>query len=278
MSDETQAVAELTPETVPPPPTKGASALVAIGEKGLVLKSMEELLRFAQLAVSSGAAPKGMTAGAAAMAIQAGLERGLGLLGGLQHCVVINGVLSWRGQGAVALIQNSPACRPGSLRFWPEGTGEDTKGVAVAWRSGYAQPDRREFSVKDARQAHLWGKQGPWTEYPGRQLAWRALGFLARDIFPDVLGGFPMAEEAQDFEPAGVEVTHFKSGSREMLPPPSSPDPLMATLGLESKPVEFAKASDTEITLEEEKAAPFPSHKEADKAIADAEGQRRLKL
>ncbi len=272
MSDDAPTV---TAETIPPPPAKGAAALVMMGERGLMLRSLDDLLRFARMAVEGGAAPRGMSAGAAAMAIQAGLERGLGVLGGLQQCVVINGVLSWRGQGAVALIQNSPACKPGSLRFWTEGEGEGMTGVAVAWRTGYAQPERREFAVKDARLAGLWGKEGPWKQYPKRQLAWRAVGFLARDVFPDILGGFPLAEEVQDFEL--VTPTAPGPGRVRELPPPTSPDPLFSSLGI--GPVEMAAHSEKAIPLEDvpaEPVPPFESHAEADRAIAEQEGQAEL--
>ncbi len=261
MSD---AIQTITVQTEAPEPKRGAAALVQVGERGVMLRSLDDLLRFARMAVQGGAAPKGMSEGAAAIAIQAGLERGLGPLGGLQNVVVVNGVASWRGQGAFALIQNSGVCRPGTLRFGTEGEGDQMVGWAQAHRVGYAQPDRKTFSVKDARQARLWGKAGPWQEYPARMLAWRALGLLARDVFPDVLGGFPLAEEAEDFgasaPPARVE--------RVSLPAPTTPDPLMATLGLADAPKpEPATAED---------AAPFPSHAEADKAIAEAEGQTDL--
>lgn len=224
---------ELSAETKAPPPEPGRAALVEIGERGLMLRSLDDLLRFARMCVADGAAPKGMTHGQAALAIQAGLERGLGPLGGLQQCVVVNGVLSWRGQGAAALIQNSPACIRGTLRFWHEGEGDLQKGVAVAHRVGYREADRREFTVQDARRGRLWGKAGPWTEYPGRMLAWRALGLLARDVFPDVLGGFPMAEEAVDFEAPATPMPPPR-----VALPPASPDPLMAVIGLPSDPTE----------------------------------------
>ncbi|NIQ94514.1 MAG: hypothetical protein GWN87_10080, partial [Desulfuromonadales bacterium] len=63
-------------------------------------------------------------------------------------------------------------------------------GVAVAHRVGYKEANRVEFTVKDAKQAGLWGKAGSWQQYPKRMLQWRAVGLLARDVFPDVLGGF----------------------------------------------------------------------------------------
>jgi hypothetical protein len=259
---EAQAI---TVQTEAPEPKRGAAALVQVGERGVMLRSLDDLLRFARMAVQGGAAPKGMSEGAAAIAIQAGLERGLGPLGGLQNVVVVNGVASWRGQGAFALIQNSGVCRSGTLRFGTDGEGDQMVGWAQGHRVGYAQPDRKTFSVKDARQARLWGKAGPWQEYPGRMLAWRALGLLARDVFPDVLGGFPLAEEAEDF---GASAPTAARVERVSLPAPTTPDPLMATLGL----AEMPKPEPVPV----EGAAPFASHAEADAAIAASEGQAEL--
>jgi len=258
---------EITAESQPPPKTPGAAALVAMGERGIMLRSLEDLMRFARMAVEGGAAPKGMSAGAAALAVQAGLERGLGPLGGLQNAIVINGVLSWRGQGAAALIQNSGVCRPGTLRFWSEGEGDQLKGIAVAHRKDYAAADRKEFTVAQARQGGLWGKEGPWKQYPGRMLAWRALGLLARDVFPDVLGGFPIAEEAEDFTAPTAAPSR---ADRPTVAPPTAPDPLMGALGIVDAEVVKPAAP-------AEPATPFPSHAEADAAIAAAE-QRGLDL
>lgn len=257
---------------------RSGAELVEIGQNGIMLRSLSDLLRFAALAVKGGAAPKAMTEGQAAIAIQAGLERGLGPLGGLQQCVVINGVLSWRGQGAVALVQNSKLCKPGSLQFGTEGEGASLKGFATAWRIGYDQLWRREFSIADANRAGLTKKSGPWQEYPGRMLMWRALGLLLRDLFPDVLGGFPIAEEAQDFEPRRVEATVEKSPEKPEKP--SGPDPLMEALQLESTKhepngdveAEEEPAAETEPEQEEaEPDPPFSSHEEADRELLKEE-------
>jgi hypothetical protein len=59
-----------------------------------------------------------------------------------------------------------------------------------------------QFSVADAKRAGLWGKSGPWTQYPRRMLQLRARGFALRDAFPDVLKGLVTAEEAQDYPQA----------------------------------------------------------------------------
>ena len=57
----------------------------------------------------------------------------------------------------------------------------------------------REFSVLMAKRAGLWGKQGPWTQYPERMLQMRARGNCLRDAFPDVIKGIITKEEADDY-------------------------------------------------------------------------------
>jgi hypothetical protein len=55
------------------------------------------------------------------------------------------------------------------------------------------------LAVAEAKKAGLWGKGGPWTQYPRRMLQMRARGFALRDAFPDVLRGLVTAEEAADY-------------------------------------------------------------------------------
>lgn len=255
-----------------PKPEPGAGRLVSIQGKGIVLRNMEDLLRFARLVVEGGAAPEWAfgkdgdfkrATGAVAIAIQAGLEHGLGLLGGLQAFVVLDGHVTWRAEAAAAKIRNSPVCRPGSLQFWCEGEGEQRKGVATAWRVGDHEPTRVEFTFADARTAKLLGKFN-WTNYPKRMFQWRALSNLAKDKFSDVLGGFPLADEVEDYEaPARTVQT---PAARAALPPPAAPDPLMAELGVLSKRVEPE--------LVPADAPPFASHAEADAALAAAEAEQ----
>jgi len=57
------------------------------------------------------------------------------------------------------------------------------------------------FSIQDAKTAGLWGKSGPWTQYPKRMLKLRARAFALRDMFADLLNGMSMAEEVQDYPP-----------------------------------------------------------------------------
>jgi len=74
--------------------------------------------------------------------------------------------------------------------------------ICEAKRKGYPTATVVQFSVADAKRAGLWGKAGPWTQYPRRMLQLRARGFALRDGFPDVLKGLVTAEEAQDYPQA----------------------------------------------------------------------------
>jgi hypothetical protein len=207
-------------------------AMISVEERGLVIRSFEDLQRFAKMVLEANAAPKGIdTIGKVSVAIQMGMERGLPPLGGLRMVYFVNGLPSWRGEAAVALVRQSGLCL--SYRAFVDGEGEARRGVCVTHRQGDPNPVRTEFSVKDAMKAGLWKKDGPWQSYPDRQLKWRAIGFNLKDQFPDVLGGFPIAEEALDIPAAKGEAEPDRPA---LAAPPSGPDPLLAQLAAAPAP------------------------------------------
>jgi hypothetical protein len=142
------------------------------------------------------------------LAIQHGAELGLSPMQSLHAIAVVNGRPSVYGDTALAVCKGSPVCE------WVRETIERRRrahgGVCQAKRRGDAQPVESRFGVAEAKKAGLWGKQGPWTQYPRRMLQMRARGFALRDAFPDVLRGLVTAEEAADYthvEPEPVRVT-----------------------------------------------------------------------
>jgi hypothetical protein len=128
-----------------------------------------------------------------------------------------------------------------------EGEGEARMGVCVTLRRGDDEPVRTEFTVKDAKKAGLWNKGGPWQEYPDRMLKWRAIGFNLSDNFPDILGGFPIAEEAQDW-PKDVTPTPAER-TLTLVAPPAKPDPLLAQV-LPVKQVEVVAPRQARIPID----------------------------
>ncbi|MGB1409488.1 recombinase RecT, partial [Alloalcanivorax venustensis] len=113
---------------------------------------------------------------------------------------VINGKPAIYGDALLALVQNHPRFG-GHEESFDEQTMTAT---CTVWRKGESKQHTQTFSKADAEKAGLWGKQGPWTQYPKRMLMWRARGYALRDKFADALGGLITVEEAQDI-PEGVE-------------------------------------------------------------------------
>jgi hypothetical protein len=131
------------------------------------------------------------------LAIQHGSEIGLSPMQSLQNIACINGRPAIWGDAALAVAMASAVCE--SVTEAIDGEGDNMVATCSAKRRGYERPTVVRFSVADAKKAGLWGKSGPWTQYPRRMLQLRARGFALRDAFPDVLKGLVTAEEAQDY-------------------------------------------------------------------------------
>lgn len=167
---------------------------------GLALQTFDDAMRFGKMVAESEFAPKDFRGKPAScvLAIQAGAEIGLSPMQALQSIAVVNGRPSVFGDAALAVCKASPVCE----FVFEEVTGDGDGMVATcqAKRRGYEKATTVTFSVADAKKAGLWGKAGPWTQYPRRMLQMRARGFALRDAFPDVLRGLVTAEEAQDYQ------------------------------------------------------------------------------
>ena len=170
--------------------------------RGLALASFDDAFRFAKMVSQSEFAPKDFKGKAESclLAIQHGSEVGLSPMQSLQSIAVINGRPTIWGDAALALVQACPVCE--YVREYMEGEGDNLTAVCEAKRQGYPAPTTVRFSVADAKKAGLWGKTGPWTQYPSRMLQLRARGFALRNAFADALRGLVTAEEAQDYPQA----------------------------------------------------------------------------
>jgi len=191
--------------------------------RGLALATFEDAFRFSKLVATSDFAPKDFRGKpeSCLLAIQHGAELGLSPMQSLQSIAVVNGRPSVYGDTALAVCKGSPVCE--WVREMIEGEGDHMVAVCQAKRRGDAQPVESRFGVVEAKKAGLWGKGGPWTQYPRRMLQMRARGFALRDAFPDVLRGLVTAEEAADYthvEPEPVRVTQPASRRHRWLTTP----------------------------------------------------------
>lgn len=127
------------------------------------------------------------------VAMMMGSELGLNPIQSLQNIAVINGRPSIYGDALAALVQNHPAFG-GMQESFDEST---MTASCTVWRKN-GEKHTQTFSKADAETAKLWGKAGPWTQYPKRMLQMRARGFAVRSQFADALAGLITREEAED--------------------------------------------------------------------------------
>ncbi len=177
---------------------------VLAGERGIQIRSLADLAQFSKMIFDSGMAPKGFkTPQSVAVAVQKGLEHGLLPLQALQSVYVVNSMPAWTGKAALGLVLSSGLMVPGSYRSWIEGEGDKMVAWCESRRVGGALV-RTSFSVDDAKTAKLWQKRGrdqadtPWITFPKRMLSWKVISHHLNDVYPDVLGGMPIAEDVID--------------------------------------------------------------------------------
>ena len=173
---------------------------LAVGNSvgAIVPRDVEQAFRMAQLIVHAGMAPNGMNSPEKVVtAIMHGMEVGLKPMQAIQSIAIVNGRPTIWGDAALGLVQGSGLAEYVVERV--EGDGEDMVAICETKRHGWPSPVVGKFSVADAKLAGLWGKAGPWKQYPRRMLQMRARGFALRDAFADVLKGLSVREETRDF-------------------------------------------------------------------------------
>lgn len=209
-----------------PAHTKPAMPTIAFGAGGIELRTFEDAYRFAAAVSKSGLAPKGLeTPEKILIALQAGLELGFSPMRALSAVAVVNGRPSLMGEAALAKIRQSGVCKVGPT-ITTRGQGDAMAGVVRFQRDGMTEPIEVVFSVADAKRAGLWGKSGPWSQYPSTMLEWRAVARAAKLYFSDVLLGLALAEEVQDY-PTTPRV------ERELTARAPERDPLLAVVDAE---------------------------------------------
>lgn len=175
-------------------------APMSVTERGLSLRNLDDMWRFATCLAKSGLAPKGIdTPESILIATQMGMELGLTPMAAIQNIAVINGRPAIWGDAQLAVCRACSAWdEKGFGESWEgDENADDFRAVVTCQRRG-GNPCTRTFSVKDAKKAGLWGKQGPWSQYPKRMLQMRARSYALRDTFGDVLRGFHSVEEVRD--------------------------------------------------------------------------------
>lgn len=207
---------------------------VAIDRRGIIISDLDDLWKFASFVAKSGMAPKGMESPESILvAIQMGLEVGLTPMAAIQNIAVINGRPSLWGDSQLAVVRGCGQLehfsewyehKGNKLERNPTEFDDSTSAVCRVQRQGDSDATVTSFSVGDAKKAQLWGKSGPWSQYPARMLRFRARSFALRDKFGDALKGLLTDDEAHNLPPAEVTVAQPIFGVAR-FEPVTQPDP-----------------------------------------------------
>jgi len=183
--------------------------------RGLALRSIDDMWRFACSVANSGLAPKSFTRPEQILiAIQSGAELGMPPMRSLQSFCVIKGQARLWGSAPLALVHQS-----GKMEYiieTIEGEGDNRVAVCKTKRKDKPNEVETRFSVDDAKQANLWNNpdKPTWKQYPERMLKYRARSFNLQDNFPECFGGSTIAEEYEGVDMPEQALTP-DAGSRE---------------------------------------------------------------
>ena len=131
----------------------------------------------------------GVTAPEQAAAIMLkGYELGLGLAASFEFIQVIQSKPTLSPRGALALIHQS-----GQLAGMKIEDREHACSVWMKRTNGFEY--ELTYTLEDAKKAGLVKSDSGWDKYEANMLRWRAVGFVADVVFPDILGGMKRADE-----------------------------------------------------------------------------------
>lgn len=175
----------------------------------------------------------------------------------------------------VALCQRSPHCE-----YFEVAESTDRIATYRTKRKGRDER-RRSFTIEDKERAKLGvvgaGKDASltnWAKYPAVMLMHRAAALLAREVYPDVIGGFYTSDELGHVESDRTPVT-----VRPLSSVPQPPAPVVEAELTEPKPAGGSFAELTErLNAARSQAEGDAVAKEITKAFADKNSPERAKL
>lgn len=123
-----------------------------------------------------------------------GYELGLSLTASFELIHVIDSKPAISPRGALALILNSSLLENLEIKDENDGNGVPYACmVTMKRKNGFSYTAR--FTMDDAKRAGLVKAGSGWEKYPASMLKWRAVGFAADVVFPDVIGGLKRSDE-----------------------------------------------------------------------------------
>lgn len=183
-------------------------------------RSLHEAQEIARVFAKSGLLSRAVDTPEKALAIVAtGAELGLSPMASLRGIYIVEGKPTLSADTMVALIRQSGHCV-----YWQRIEQTADSVTYETQRKGDPNPTRQTFTVEDAKRAGRWGAQGPWSTHPQRMMAHRCASILAREVYPDVLAGCYLDDEAGEI---AAPVPIVASVVTPLAPADPQPPPLV---------------------------------------------------
>lgn len=217
----------------PATPVKEAPKPIEMGERGLVLKDNEELVRLAKIAIKSGHAPAHIkTWEEYIVAWHFASSLGLVPMAAIAEIAVIEGRPSLFGGLPMSL-----AAATGEIEIYKEflidkeyreicyenkNLQEPYIGAIAFIKRKGREKNSYHFTIDDAKKAGLWdkktrsGNDSVWIKYPKDMLLARVRSRALKIDFADALKGAGIAEHDYNIMPGLRDVTPEQTGADEL--------------------------------------------------------------
>lgn len=162
----------------------------------------------------------------AAAILLKGRELGFGAAASFEFINIIQGKPQLSPRGALAILHSSPEIEKIEIRELV-----DQSGVYLGHecymkrRSGFEYTTR--FTLADAQRAGLVKSGGGWEAYPKNMAMWRAVGFCADVVAPDLTAGATLLMKAP--EQYGVALNAGGDIIEGQAQPVGAPEPIVLT-------------------------------------------------
>lgn len=162
-----------------------------------------------------------------------GFELGLSLTASFEFIQVVQGKPAITPRGALAMILGSPLCAGVKIDDLADANGKPT-GCRVWMKRANGFEYTVTWTLADAEKADVIKPDSGWSKYPANMLRWRAVGFCADVVFPDIIGGMKRSDElGADITPEG-DVIDGKAAWKAGIESTAAPEkPVTPTITLD---------------------------------------------
>ncbi len=163
-----------------------SKALIPVGQRELTPNIWQMINEMAPVMHQSrlfGVASKE----AAAAIMLKGYELGLSITASFEFVQVVEGKPSLSPRGALALLHNSPEIKRLEVKRLEANGGFIGYACYMERANGFSYMAR--YTLEDAKRAGLIKPRSGWEAYPENMCMWRAIGFAADVVAPDITAG-----------------------------------------------------------------------------------------